>query len=293
MKVKYYPGCTLKSKAKNLETAAVASLKALGVELEEIERWNCCGAVYSLAEDDLIHKVAPVRNLIRVQEQGGDKVVTLCAMCYNTLARANQLMRNDEEKRDTINRFMDEEIDYFGEVEVMHLLNYLRDEIGWETIRQKVGRPLEGLKVAPYYGCTLQRPADVAIEPAGSFSLMTEFIEALGATAVSFHAASFCCGSYQVLGNPDAAGDAAAVVLNAARDAGADLVSTSCPLCEYNLGKKQDGLLQQKKIETKVPTVYFTQLLAIALALPAEICALELNDPATVSLLRTKSLVAA
>lgn len=293
MNVKYYPGCTLKSKAKNLETAAVASLKALGVEMEEIERWNCCGAVYSLAEDDLIHKVAPVRNLIRVQEQGGDKVVTLCAMCYNTLARANQLMRNDEEKRDTINRFMDEEIDYFGEVEVIHLLNYLRDEIGWETIRQKVSRPLEGLKVAPYYGCTLQRPAEVAIEPAGSYTLMTEFIETLGATAVSFHAASFCCGSYQVLGNPDAAGDAAAVVLNAARDAGTDLVSTSCPLCEYNLGKKQDGLLQQKKIETKVPTVYFTQLLAIALGLPAETCALELNDPAAVSLLRTKSLVAA
>lgn len=293
MKVKYYPGCTLKSKAKNLETAAVASLKALGVEMEEIERWNCCGAVYSLAEDDLIHKVAPVRNLIRVQEQGGDKVVTLCAMCYNTLARANQLMRSDEEKRDTINRFMDEEIDYFGEVEVIHLLNYLRDEIGWETIRQKVSHPLEGLKVAPYYGCTLQRPAEVAIEPAGSFTLMTEFLETLGATAVSFHAASFCCGSYQVLGNPDAAGDAAAVVLNAARDAGTDLVSTSCPLCEYNLGKKQDGLLQQKKIEKKVPTVYFTQLLAIALGLPAETCALELNDPATVSLLRTKSLVAA
>ncbi len=91
MKIKYYPGCTLKSKAKNLEKAAVASMKALGVDMEEIDRWNCCGAVYSLAEDDLIHKVAPVRNLIRVKEQGGDKVVTLCSMCYNTLARANQL----------------------------------------------------------------------------------------------------------------------------------------------------------------------------------------------------------
>ncbi len=122
MKIKYYPGCTLKYKAKNLEDSAIASLETLGCEVEEIERWNCCGAVYSLAEDDLIHKVAPVRDLIRVKEQGGDKVLTICSMCYNTLARANLLMKEDEEKRDTINRFMDEEIDYAGEVEVFHLL---------------------------------------------------------------------------------------------------------------------------------------------------------------------------
>jgi heterodisulfide reductase subunit B len=293
MKRKYYPGCTLKSKAKNLESAAVASMKALGVDMEEIERWNCCGAVYSLAEDDLIHKVAPVRNLIRVKEQGGDRVVTLCSMCYNTLARANRLMQTDEEKRDTINRFMDEEIDYTGDVEVIHFLNFLCDEIGWDTIRGKVTRPLTGLKVAPYYGCTLQRPAEVGIEAAGSFTLMSDFIAALGATPVPFNAAAFCCGSYQVLGNPEAAGDAAAVIVNAADRAGADLLAASCPLCEYNLGKRQDGLKQQGKIEEKVPTIYFTQLLALALGLSAEDGRLDLNDPAVAALLSEKSMIAA
>ena len=114
MKISYYPGCTLKTKAKNLDIAAVASLEALGVEVEEIERWNCCGAVHSLTADDLIHQVGPVRNLIRAKEMGADTLVTLCSMCYNSLARANEIMKNDPEKRDTINRFMDEEIDYNG-----------------------------------------------------------------------------------------------------------------------------------------------------------------------------------
>jgi len=93
MSLAYYPGCTLKTKARNLEEPAVASMEALGFKLDEVPRWNCCGAVYSLAEDDLIHQVAPVRNLIRVKKQGKSELVTLCAFCLNTLKRANLLMK--------------------------------------------------------------------------------------------------------------------------------------------------------------------------------------------------------
>ena len=107
MKLSYYPGCTLKTKAKDLETSAIAAMAALGVELEELPRWNCCGTVYSFAEDDLMHHVASVRNLVRVKEQGQNKVVTLCAFCYNTLKRVlknsrgslcPQLFKNSEHK---------------------------------------------------------------------------------------------------------------------------------------------------------------------------------------------------
>ena len=120
MKLSYYPGCTLKTKARNLEEAALGALEELGIDYQELPRWNCCGAVFSLADDDLIHHVAPVRNLIRAMEQGSDVVVTLCSQCYNVLARANQLVREDEEKRKTLNLFMTEEPDYNGEVEVDH-----------------------------------------------------------------------------------------------------------------------------------------------------------------------------
>ena len=292
MKVSYYPGCTLKTKAKNLEDAAVASMAALGVEFEELSRWNCCGAVHSLADDDLIHQVAPVRNLIRAMDQGSGKIVTLCSMCYNTLARANLLMRSDESKRSTLNNFMREEKDYHGEVEVVHFLNFLRDEVGWEKLGSSVKVPLKDLKVATYYGCTLVRPRSVAIEPPGEQKLMKEFLEALGATAIDFPGEALCCGSYQILANPESALDAASAILEGATRAGAQAMILSCPLCEFNLGKTQDELLSKGKITKAVPVYYFTQLLAIALGLGQEVCRFDLNDKLSAAFLDSCSLEA-
>ena len=293
MKISYYPGCTLKTKAKNLDQAAIASLTALGVEVQEIDRWNCCGAVHSLTADDLIHQVGPVRNLVRAKEQGAGQLVTLCSMCYNTLARANQIMRHDTVKRDTINRFMDEEIDYAGEVEVVHYLTYLQQEIGWPKIKEQVKVPLTGLKVAPYYGCTLQRPAEVGIEAFGSYALMTGLLEALGATVMDFTAADKCCGSYQVLGVPAGENMAAAAIVNLAAGAGIEALATSCPLCEYNLGKQQGKMMEKGTIAAHVPTYYFTQLLAVALGLDTKNCHFELNDPISADLLQSKKCLAA
>lgn len=289
MKISYYPGCTLKTKAKNLDIAAVASLEALGVEVEEIERWNCCGAVHSLTADDLIHQVGPVRNLVRAKEMGAEKLVTLCSMCYNTLARANEIMKNDPEKRDTINRFMDEEIDYNGEIEVVHYLTFLQEEIGWEKLKNQVKNPLTGLKVGSYYGCTLQRPADVGIEPFGEFELMNNMFTSLGAQVMEFTAADKCCGSYQVLSELPGENSAGATVINTAAKEGVEALATSCPLCEYNLGKQQQQLQDKGNIEQKVPTYYFTQLLAVALGLDVELCHFELNDKQSLGLLEKKN----
>ncbi|MBC8465389.1 heterodisulfide reductase, subunit B, partial [bacterium] len=164
MKIGYYPGCTLKNKAQNLEYSALEAMKQLGFELKELERWNCCGAVFSMADDDLVHLLAPVRDLIRAQDEGYDKVMTICSMCYNTLARAHLVIKDDDVKRNTINDFMEEENDYLGEVEVLHLLSFIRDEVGWDKLRAAVKNPLEGIKLAPYYGCTLTRPYEVSID---------------------------------------------------------------------------------------------------------------------------------
>ena len=289
MKVSYYPGCTLKTKAKNLEDAAVASMAELGVDFEELPRWNCCGAVHSLADDDLIHQVAPVRDLIRAMERGSDKVVTLCSMCYNTLARANLLMRNDEEKRKTINDFMDEEKDYHGEMDVVHFLTFLRDEVGWDRLRAKIKVPLTDFKVAAYYGCTLLRPKNVAIEPPGDRKLLPELLEALGATPIDFADSTLCCGSYQILANPEAAMDVSAMILKGAEKAGAEALVLSCPLCDFNLGKKQGELLAKGKISREIPVFYFTQLLALALGLSQEACRFDLNEKIGAELLRGKS----
>jgi heterodisulfide reductase subunit B len=246
--------------------------------------------VHSLSDDDLIHQVAPVRDLIRAMEQGSDTVVTLCSMCYNTLARANRLMREDDVKRGTINAFMDEERDYAGEVEVVHFLTFLRDRVGWETLRSKVKKPLAGMKVAPYYGCTLLRPREVAIEATGHPTLMKEFLSALGAEAVDFADKTLCCGSYQILAHPEAALDVSGRILQSALDAGADSLILTCPLCEFNLGKTQKKLLPSRKISREVPVYYFTQLLAVALGLDDAVCRFDLSDASALEFLKCKKL---
>ncbi len=290
MKIAYYPGCTLKTKALNLEGSALGALKTLGVEVEEMPRWNCCGALFSLADDDLIHHVAPVRNLIRAAENGAETIVTLCSQCYNTLARANQLMREDEEKRDTLNRFMDEEPDYNGGVNVVHYLSFLRDQVGFEALREKVKVPLKNLKVAPFYGCNLIRPESAAIVGPGD-TILEDFITALGAESVDFSAARECCGSYQGIAHPEEEKDRVANVIGAANNAEANAIVLSCPMCEYNLGTSQGRAIDKHRGLQPVPTYYFTQLLAVALGLEAEVCRFDLNGAAALDLMREKQFV--
>jgi len=291
MSLAYYPGCTLKTKARNLEEPAIASLEVLGLKLEEIPRWNCCGAVYSLAEDDLIHQVAPVRNLIRVKEQGKNELATLCAFCFNTLKRANLLMKANAEKRNTINSFMDEEINYSGEVKVVHLLEVLRDEIGWGTLAQKVKLPLRELKVAPYYGCTLLRPREVAIDSVENPTILREFLKALGASPVDFPESTRCCGSYQIISDPGTISAYVWNILSSALSHGAEALVLSCPLCDYNLGQGQKELMKKHSEFKGMPLFYFTQLLALALGLDPQVCHFELNYGSPESLLREKDLL--
>ena len=290
MDISYYPGCTLKTRAKNLESSALASLKALGVEFEELPRWNCCGAVYSLADDDLIHLIAPVRDLIRVKERGHDTVLTLCSMCYNTLARANELMKSDEEKRYTINTFMDEEPDYAGEVRVLHFLDFIRDEFGFDKLKEKITNPLNGLKVAPYYGCTLLRPKEVAIDSPDRPKLFHQFLEALGASVIDFGSSTTCCGAYQVLNEPEATLTVSHGILMDAVNHGAEALALTCPLCDYNLGRRQEAM-KEKFDFGDFPIYYFTQLLAMALGLPVEESHFELNLDSSTELLKNKNII--
>jgi heterodisulfide reductase subunit B len=291
MNLSYYPGCTLKTKSKNLEDSAIASMAALGIDLVELPRWNCCGTVYSLADDDLVHHLAPIRNLIRAKEEGSNKVVTLCSFCYNIMKRANLLIKNDSEKRNTLNSFMDEEEDYEGEVEVVHLLEILRDEIGWEGIAEKVKLPLYGLKVAPYYGCTLLRPQEAAIDSVERPTILTQLIQATGAEAVDFPFTTECCGSFQIVSNPDFVLDCAWNILSSALRWGAEALVTSCPLCDFNLGQRQKELGKKYREFKEIPILYFTQLLALSLGLDPEVCRFELNYVDPRPLLESKGLL--
>ncbi|MDQ7780486.1 MAG: CoB--CoM heterodisulfide reductase iron-sulfur subunit B family protein [Planctomycetota bacterium] len=282
MKIAYYPGCTLKTKGLAFEISALAVLKKLDWEVAELPRWNCCGTVYSLAGDDLIHQVAPIRNLIRVKETGARRVLTLCSFCYHTLKRANAFFKADEQKRQRLSNYLDDEsVGYEGEVETIHLLTLLKDEIGFETLRAKVARPLAGLRVVPYYGCTLLRPAEVAIDDPERPTIMESLLRALGADVADDPYRTECCGSFQTVSNPEFVLEASKNILASAARRKADLIALSCPLCDFNLGRRQFDIATREPGFNKIPTVYFSQLLALALGLGEKECAWEHNyiDP--------------
>jgi heterodisulfide reductase subunit B len=278
----YFPGCSLKETAKAFETSAIAVMDALGLPLVELKRWNCCGTVFSLTTDDLMHHIASVRNLIRAQETGATELVTLCSMCFNTLKRVSQAVSADKEALTKINAFMNEEVDYAGKVEVKHLLEILRDRIGWEKISERVMQSLEGLIVAPYYGCTLVRPSEAGIDDAETPTVMQELIKSVGATAQTFPFQTECCGSYLRVDRRDLVVERGYRILSAARRTRADLIVTACPLCQHNLEQTLGELGRTLPEEEPIPILYFTQLLAIAFCVEAGPLPLKLTKKLTI-----------
>lgn len=260
----YYPGCTLKSKAKFFETTTLATTAALGIELQEMPVWNCCGTVYSLAHDDLIHQIAPLRNLVRVRDLGADQMVTLCSMCYNTLKRANRFIQSDPLSHKRINTYLDLPAAYNGEVRVLHLLELLRDQIGFEDVKDRVRKPLNNLKVAPYYGCLLVRPPEVGLDDLEHPTVLESVFTALGAEVVDNPLKTECCGAYQTVSDPQFTATLVYKILNSMQNNGAEIVVTSCPLCHFNLDRRQVEIQQNYFGFKPVPVLYFTQLMALA-----------------------------
>lgn len=257
----YYPGCTLKTKASDYEESARTVMEALDVPLIEMDNWYCCGAVQSLAADDIMHQIAPIRTLICAQEQGESQVVTLCDMCYNVLKRANLWMREHPDDLETMNEFLDEDPDYRGEVEVYHLFEILRERT--DDIATQVQHPLDDLTVAPYYGCMLLRPDEIAIDDTEDPSIMEDLLAAIGADVLDNPKRTECCGSYHVVNRPDIVERRVKELVLRMAEGGADVIGLSCPLCQYNLDS------YQRSVGYDIPVLYLTELMALAFGLEA------------------------
>ncbi|HTY04628.1 MAG TPA: CoB--CoM heterodisulfide reductase iron-sulfur subunit B family protein [Rhodocyclaceae bacterium] len=279
MKLSYYPGCTMKNHAANFEASLLYSMRHLGAEVEELERWNCCGTVLALAQDDVMRQLAPVRNLIRVKESNADRVMTACSMCYNTLKRANERVRNEPAVRERMNAFMyEEQVSYEGEVDVLHVLEVLRaQKDGLKSVAAKVVKPLKGLRVASYYGCLLVRPRSIAFDDVEAPVLLDELVTALGGEAIDFPHKTECCGAYQTVDRPEIVGERTFQILSSAIEQGADMIAVSCPLCAFNLDHRQKATRQLYPDFQGVPVVYFTQLMAMAFGCDESVLKLDLH----------------
>lgn len=306
MRVSYYPGCTLKDKTTNLDDSTKAAAEILGIELAELPNWTCCGATHPLTEEKIINLVAQIRILSDVRAEGNDRVTTTCAFCYNTLKRANKAIINDPIKRQRMNAFLrddkripeyDKETvydfkDYNGETGVVHFLEILRDDIGFEELSNKVTKRLEGLKVAPYYGCQLLRPPEeMDLDDPENPSILENFLQSLGCEVVNFPFKSECCGSYLSLSAPDAATRASHTILRSALKNGAEAITLSCPLCYYNLDRRQTNILEQFLDFTTLPVFFFTQLLALALGADDSVMGWDKHHIDPTPLLREKGFI--
>lgn len=253
----YYPGCTLKNKAKDLDTYARKCAEVLGFTLEEIEDWQCCGAVYPLASDEIATKLSSVRALNSAKEKGQD-LVTLCSACHHVIKRVNDDMANVEDIQKRANNYLGLEEAYCGETKVYHYLEILRDKVGFDKIKEKVVKPLTGRKIGAYYGCMLLRPNGIMqFDDPENPKILEDLIRALGAEPVVYPYRNECCGGYISLKDKELAGKMVNTIMESAEYKGAEELVTACPLCLYNLRHKGKG----HDVEVK----YFTEILAEAL----------------------------
>jgi heterodisulfide reductase subunit B len=259
MDFSYYPGCSLHSTASEYNASVQAVFGALGVGLHELEDWNCCGASSAHSLNRALSLALPARNLAIAQKAGLD-VVMPCAACFNRHKSADYAMRTDPQKRASLEKAAS--FTFTGAVGVRPLLDVVGNTIGLETVKNLVKKPLEGLKAVGYYGCLLVRPHEVTqFENPENPTLMNRLLEVLGAEARPWSYATECCGGGLTLTKPGVAARLVNRLADRAREAGAETIVTSCPLCQMNLEMRQD------KSSPRMPVFYFTELMGLAFGL--------------------------
>jgi heterodisulfide reductase subunit B len=267
----YYPGCSLETMAASYHFSSMEVAHKLGIELEEIEDWNCCGATAYSKVDELLATVLCARNLALAERQGLD-IVAPCNACYKNLWTTNAALRRDPDLAEHMNYALEaDDLHYDGTVEVTHIMNAFVTDGALESIRSKAGQRIKGLRVAAYYGCQIVRPRRPGVElaEADAPTYFEALLRAAGADPVPFPCKARCCGAALMVTNRRAAVQMLRDVLQSAVDGGADVIATACPLCQTNLECYQGEVNHAYGTHYAVPVLYFTQLLGLALGVGA------------------------
>ncbi|MEJ2631129.1 MAG: CoB--CoM heterodisulfide reductase iron-sulfur subunit B family protein [Acidihalobacter sp.] len=301
-KVAYYPGCALEGSGGPYDKSTRVLVKALGLEMENIRDYNCCGAmevknIHPMLQTYLSSRVMALAS----QEMGIDTVMAPCNGCYHNLKKAEYETATSEKALQTVQDLAQKADDpvYEGDVRTLHLLEWLMEELGTEGIKQKMRKSLNGIKVANYYGCMYVRPRQIFPEkdqgPDSESSYKPHFMDdllgAAGAVNIDFPLKTACCGGAHTLSDSDTSTQLVLNIIQAAEDAGAEVIATECPTCHSGLEMHQVRAETEFGIKSNVKVIYFTQLLGLALGLSPRKLGVHENISDSIGLLQEKGII--
>ena len=281
MRYAYYPGCSLEATGRPYEESVAAVAKALGIELVELEDWNCCGATAYMSINEVLSFSLSARNLCQAKKVG-DTLITACSACYTNLRKTETYLAEFPEIKGKVDKALAEAgLRYDGGVATKHFLQTVVEDVGLDRIATFVKRPLSGLRVAPYYGCQIARPYGIE-DDADNPTMMDKLITALGATPTYYPMKTVCCGGSLMGIRKEVALRLCRNILMCAQQYDAQCVLVTCPLCQMNLDAFQSSINKTYGTNFNLPIMYFTQLMGMAFGLDSK--GLGLNDcivPAT------------
>lgn len=285
----YYPGCSLHASASEYDLSTKEVFAVLGIGLEEIPDWICCGATPAHNVDELLSLSLSAKNLELAEQVPGDMAVA-CASCFSRLKFAQHILGGNEKKRKLVEKAIDAPVHL--ERKVKHLLEILVRDYGLERLSEDVKKPLSGMKVACYYGCLLTRPTDVPnLDCTEAPTIMEAVMKAVGADTLSWTHRLECCGANFTLSRPAVVQQLSNDVLESAKAAGADCIVVACPLCHGNLDIRQKEIEGMYETSYGLPIFYLTQLVGIALGIPVERLGLDALIVNPQKLLKEKELI--
>lgn len=263
----YYPGCSLHGTSAEFDASFRASARALGLTLQEIPGWECCGNTAAHSINRLLSNALPVNELVKVeQDMKLDAVAVPCAACYSRFKTGAHEVAEDAHTAEDVRAVVGRE--YGGGVDVQNLIDVYHDAVGLEALAAKATRPFDGLKVACYYGCLLTRPPKITLADDPEYPThMEAVLEAIGCEPVDWNYKTDCCGAALALTEQDIVDDLVGRILTDAKACGAQAVSVACPLCQVNLDGRQSEIMRKQKDWQPIPIVFLSQFVGRAVGL--------------------------
>jgi heterodisulfide reductase subunit B2 len=269
MRYAYYPGCSLEATGKPYEESVKTVAKALGIELVELEDWNCCGATAYMSVNEVLSFSLSARNLAQAKKIG-DTLVTACSACYTNLRKTETYLADFPEIKGKVDAALEEAgLNYGGGVVTKHFLQTVVQDVGLDRVKSLVKTPLSGLRVAPYYGCQIARPYGIE-DDSDNPTMMDRLIEAIGATPTNYPMKTMCCGGSLMGIRKEVALRLCRNLLLCAQQFEAQCVAVTCPLCQMNLDAFQSAVNKTYGTSFNLPIIYFTQLMGVAFGLDAK-----------------------